>query len=221
MKSENTSSIVTLFHGSQNEIVSPSFGFGNDKRDFGKGFYLTADSELAKEWAVCRPGDRFGWVHKYYLQTSGLKIMDFGNESILSWLAELMTHRNAADSKRYQMLSKKFIDKYAIQTDGFDVVKGWRANASYFYIAKAFVLDEVDVDFLEELLSLGELGIQFCLKSEKAFQHLSEDMENMEKVDFLQYNDKYNQRDISARERMRVLIDSDRNKVTNVFSTLI
>ena len=35
-----------------------------------------------------------------------------------------------------------------------------------------------------------------------------------------EFNNKYNQRDISARKNMRNLVDSDRNKVTNVFSTL-
>lgn len=38
-----------------------------------------------------------------------------------------------------------------------------RANASYFYIAKEFVRDNIDVDILEELLSLGGLGIQYCI----------------------------------------------------------
>lgn len=43
--------------------------------------------------------------------------------------------------------------------DGYDVIKGWRANASYFCIAKEFVRDNIDLDILEELLSLGGLGI--------------------------------------------------------------
>ena len=66
------------------------------------------------------------------------------------------------------------IDKYGIPTEDYDVIKGYRADASYFYIAKAFVRDEVDVDILEELLSLGGLGIQYCIKSQKAFDNLIE-----------------------------------------------
>ena len=50
---------------------------------------------------------------------------------------------------------------YGIDTETYDVIKGWRANASYFYIAKEFVRDNIDVDILEELLSLGGLGIQY------------------------------------------------------------
>lgn len=150
----------------------------------------------------------------------GLRVLDFQNENILSWLAELMKHRDAADSKRYRMLAKKFIDKYGIPTEDYDVIKGYRADASYFYIAKAFVRDEVDVDILEELLSLGGLGIQYCIKSQKAFDNLIEIKEDIIPVQFSEYNEKYNERDIAAREKMKRLIDSDRNQVTKVFSTL-
>ena len=43
----------------------------------------------------------------------------------------------------------------------------------------------------------------------------------MELVEYAEFNDKYNKRDITARERMRDLVDSDSNKVTKVFSTLL
>ena len=212
---------ITLFHGSPNKVVNPAFGLGNDRHDYGRGFYLTEDIDLAKEWAVCRPNDTNGWVHKYELETDGLKILDFQQRDVLSWLAELMKHRDAADSKRYRMLAKKFIDKYGIDTTGYDIMKGWRANASYFYIAKEFVRDNVDIDILEDLLSLGGLGIQYCIKTEKAYAHLREDADGLLSVSYVEFNDKYNRRDDRARRNMRDLIDSDANKVTNVFSTLL
>lgn len=40
-------------------------------------------------------------------------------------------------------------------------------------------------------------------------------------VSYSEFNDKYNQRDVEARQNMRDLIDSDANTVTNVFSTLL
>ena len=212
---------IIFFHGSPDKIINPVFGRGEDKHDYGKGFYLTESIELASEWAVCRPNDLNGWVHKYELETEGLKILDFQGESVLTWLAELMKHRDAADSKRYRMLAQKFIARYGIDTEEYDVIKGWRANASYFYIAKAFVRDEIDLDILEELLSLGGLGIQYCIKSEKAYSQLHEIQEALISVEYDVFNQKYNERDVQGRERMRELIDSDANKVTKVFSTLI
>ncbi len=105
--------------------------------------------------------------------------------------------------------------------DNYDVIRGWRANASYFYIAKAFVRDEIDVCILEELFRLGDLGIQYCLKSEKAFQALTEDLQALETVDFTAFNEQYNLRDQTARHAMKELINSDKNSVVDVFSTLL
>ena len=211
---------LILYHGSPNKIIIPQYGFGDDKHDYGRGFYLTANIDLAKEWAVCRPDKSNGWVHKYELDTTDLKVLDFQEYDILSWLAELMKHRDAADSRRYKLLSQKFIAKYGIDSSEYDVIKGWRANASYFYIAKEFVRDNIDIEILEELLSLGGLGIQYCVKSKLAFSRLAEIDEGLLSVDYNDFNDKYNERDINARRRMRELVDSDANKVTNVFSTL-
>ena len=211
---------IILYHGSPNKVVVPRYGFGEIRHDYGKGFYLTENIELAKEWAVCRPDASNGWVHKYELDSADLKILDFRDYNILSWLAELMKHRDAADSRRYKVLSKKFIDKYGIDASNYDVIKGWRANASYFYIAKEFVRDNIDVEILEELLSLGGLGIQYCIKTELAYSKLVEVESELLQVDYNEFNEKYNERDVISRKKMRELVDSDANKVTNVFSTL-
>lgn len=211
---------LILYHGTPDKIVVPTFGLGDEKHDYGKGFYLTENPELAKEWAVCRPNDSNGWLHKYELNTDGLKILDFQEKDVLCWLAELMKHRDAADTKRYKMLAAKFIEKYGLDTSEYDVIRGWRANASYFYIAKEFVRDNIDVDILEELLSLGGLGIQYCIKSRLAYSKLREVEADISAVNYDEFNEKYNLRDVEARQKMRDLVNSDANKVIKVFSTL-
>lgn len=89
------------------------------------------------------------------------------------------------------------------------------------YIAKTFVRDELDLDILEELLSLGGLVIQYCIRSEKAYSQLHEIQEALISVEYDVFNQKYNDRDVQGRDKMRELIDSDANKVTKVFSTLM
>ena len=193
----------TLYHGSPNEIIVPQYGYGEERHDYGKGFYLTESIELAKEWAVCRPDRTNGWVHQYTLDATELKILDFQQYDVLVWLAELMKHRDADDSRRYKVLSEKFIAKYGVD------------------IAKEFVRDNIDMEILEELLLLGGLDIQYCIKSEKTYRCLSEMKDGLICVDYQEFNDKYNERDIRARNHMRRLVDSDANKVINVFSTLV
>lgn len=211
---------MILYHGTADRVIHPTYGLGDEKHDYGKGFYLTESIDLAKEWAVCRPSESNGWVHQFVIDTDGLHILDFEKYDVLTWLAELMKHRDAADSKRYCMLAQKFIAKYGLDTSAYDIIRGWRANASYFYIAKEFVRDNIDLDILPELLSLGGLGIQYCIKSELAFSRLKEIEEAVIAVDYAEFNERYNQRDITARQKMRELVDSDANKVTKVFSTL-
>lgn len=211
---------LILYHGTPDKVVVPTYGKGEDRHDYGRGFYLTESIDLAKEWAVCRPDKTNGYVHKYRLNTDVLKILDFQEMGVLPWLAELMKHREAADSRRYRVLAKRFIEKYGVDTEQYDVIKGWRANASYFYIAKEFVRDNIDLDILEELLSLGGLGIQYCIKSQLAYDQLHEEADGLQIVPYGEFNEKYNRRDISARKKMRELVDSDANKVTKVFSTL-
>ena len=212
---------ITLYHGTSEKIVTPTFGQGNDRHDYGRGFYLTEDIELAKEWAVCRPNEKNGWVHTYELTINGLNICNFQKENAIVWLAELIKHRDASDSKRYKMLANKFIEKYGKDTSCCDIIRGWRANASYFYIAKEFVRDNVDIDILENLLSLGGLGIQYCIKSKFAYEKLFEIKEKLYCVNYDEFNKRYNKRDIDARRKMKELINSDKNKVEKVFSTLV
>jgi hypothetical protein len=68
---------------------------------------------------------------------------------------------------------------------------------------------------------LGRLEIQYCLKSELAFSKLKEIREGLTSTEYEEFNKKYNERDSIARRKMKELIDSDANKVTNVFSTLL
>ena len=64
------------------------------------------------------------------------------------------------------------------------------------------------------------MGIQYCIKSELAYANLKEVENELISVEYEEFNQKYNFRDVTARERMKDLVDSDANKVTNVFSTL-
>ena len=77
------------------------------------------------------------------------------------------------------------------------------------------------LDILPDLLRLGDLGIQYCLKTEKAFQCLKEDRTALQEVEYRKINPQYTQRDKNAREAMYALINSEKNKIENVFSKVL
>lgn len=76
---------IVLYHGTNDENVVPTYGKGKEKHDYGNGFYLTENINLAKEWAVCIPNNQNGFVHKFEFETDGLKILDFQEKGVLPW----------------------------------------------------------------------------------------------------------------------------------------
>ena len=213
---------MTLYHGSQIENFTPTYGLGNDTHDYGRGFYTTADKELGREWAVGQQANADGWLHVYEVDMTPLKVFDFASVGVLSWLAELMKHRPADDTPSYLRDSGRFIARYGVDISDYDVIKGWRADASYFFIARMFARNQVDVSILGELLTLGDLGIQYFIQSERAFASLHEIPEKKERVPIADYRDKFNARDDQARRKMVELVyDLKRNPLEHVFSELI
>ena len=215
--------LIRLYHGSQNKQVKPQYGLGQDHHDFGKGFYLTEDPDLAREWSVYRPKSMNGWVHAFDLEMDGLRVLDFRGRGVFAWVAELMKHREADESVAYRRRAPHFIEKFGISdAEEYDVQIGWRANASYFYIVKSFVRDEVDADCLEELLKLGNFGIQYVIKSPKAYGQLKQLPELIELARFDPHHAAYETRDAVARNRMRELIaDQEFNRLSRLFSDVI
>lgn len=208
---------LILYHGSQIAEFTPQFGKGEDKHDYGRGFYLTPYADLAKEWAVCSLTDEGkGYLHTYLLRLDGLKVFNFDSLSSLNWLAELMKHRAADSGARYKRFAPKFIEKFGRDVSGYDVICGWRADSSYFSVAKRFVRDEIDYDLISDLFKLGDLERQFCIKSQIAFDSLFE-IGTPQEVD-CSYKRAYVTRDTNARKKMNELIDSERNTMTRGFT---
>lgn len=174
--------------------------------------YIFDNLDLAKEYSAANPNNTNAYVRKYELDLSNLKVLDFTEHSVLSWLAELMKHRDADGSKRYKVLSKEFISKYEIDTKSYDIIKGWIPNK---YLTKEFVRDNLDLDTLNKLLSSNILGIQYHLNSQKAFDNLIE--KELIPVDFKIFNQKYNVRDLNIRRS----INSNEYDYKNVFSRLL
>lgn len=213
---------MKLYHGSLVRDFTPTYGLGNDGHDYGRGFYLTADRELGCEWAVGQRAGADGWLHVYEADLSGLSVFDFSKAGILAWMAELMKHRAADDSPRYRRDAGRFIAKYGVDIAGYDVVTGWRANASFFFIARMFVQNQLDVSVLEDMLSLGDLGIQYFFRSQRAFAALHEIEQEKSVVPSAVYKDRFDRRDQEARERMVALAyDQKRNPLRRTFDDLL
>ena len=133
-----------------------------------------------------------------------------------------MKHRHADTSPSYLRSVEKFVAKYGVDVSGCDVIRGWRADASYFFIAQQFVRNQIDMSILDDLLRLGDLGKQYFFKSERAFAALKELDDEKEFVDVSVYRLRYDASDEQARRSMTELIyDPARNPLARTFADLM
>ena len=203
---------LVVYHGSSKIIEKPRFGVGNPYNDYGLGFYCTENIELAKEWACSAESD--GYANKYELDISNLSVLSLtnGDYSILNWLFVLLENRRFHISSEIAIEAKKYIfENYAVDYKNYDIVKGYRADDSYFSFATAFLNNTISLAQLEKAMVLGKLGEQIVAISEKAFGAFSYIDSTLAPKEI--YFPKKLARDIDAREKFRK--DKIRGSVLN------
>ena len=194
----------TLFHGSNKVIEKPQFGIGKVNNDYGLGFYCTDDYDLAGEWAVSV--DRDGYVNEYSLDVTQLRILDINSSDycILDWLVILLDNRKFDIQSDFGNEAIRYLrDSFGIDYGKYDVIRGYRADDSYFTFAQDFLNNMISLGTLEKALKLGCLGEQTVLKSKKAFKCI--DFIGYHKVKALEYYPVKESRDLNARKDYRKL----------------
>ena len=162
---------LILYHGSPGILEQPVFGKGKKYNDYGCGFYCTEHLELAKEWACSEGVD--GYANRYEIETDGLSILNLstGQYTILNWLAILLQNRRGRLSAPIEKRGREYLlQNFLPEYDTYDVIIGYRADDSYFSFARSFVGNGISLKQLAYSMKLGNLGEQFVLKSEKAFE---------------------------------------------------
>ncbi len=160
---------IKVYHGSTKVIEKPTFGLGNPNNDYGLGFYCTETIDLAKEWACSAESD--GYANQYTLDVSDLSILSLtgGDYHILNWLFVLLENRKFRIGGEIAKQAKSYIfENFAVDYKQYDIIKGYRADDSYFAFATAFLNNTISVSQLEKAMVLGKLGEQVVAMSEKA-----------------------------------------------------
>lgn len=197
-----------IYHGSSDIIEKPVFGKGRLRNDYGLGFYCTENLSLAKEWGSCK--NKNGYANIYEIDDDCLSILNLNSSeySILHWIYILLDNRTfdvntalARDAKDYLLQS------FPVPYKEYDVIIGYRADDSYFAFAQDFINGTIPLRQLGNAMKLGDLGIQYVLKSPKAFESLS--FKGYEVAGCDEWFLKKCNRDSSAR---RQYFDQERNK---------
>lgn len=199
--------IINIYHGSES-IVFPQYGKGKLYNDYGRGFYCTENLEMAKEWACSHGKD--GYVNCFELTIDDLSILDLndGQYNILNWLAILMDNRKFATKGTIAKAGLEYVlDNFLPRYHDYDIIKGYRADDSYFSFAGDFVSNSLSLKDLKIAMSLGTLGEQIVLMSQKAFDAIS--CTSPIPVSANDYYKKYRNRDTEARNKYKELSIKD------------
>lgn len=192
---------ITVYHGSPN-IVTPVFGGGKTYNDYGQGFYCTENLELAKEWACAQDSD--GYANQYILNTENLKVLDLNGPqyNILNWLAILLENRRFSIADGLPREARKYIlETFLPEYKSYDIIKGYRADDSYFSYARDFISNTLSLKDLKQAMMLGKLGEQIVLKSERAFESITKG--EIFPAERSEYYARYCERDRMARENYK------------------
>lgn len=195
---------MIVYHGSTSIINPPIFGKGKSTNDYGRGFYCTENPELAKEWACAKGSD--GFANIYQLDLSGLEVLDLnsGNYSVLTWLAILAKYRSYWENGSISREAKDYLkENFFVSPDQYDIVRGYRADDSYFTFAKSFVSNGISLEQLRKAMYLGALGEQIVLKSKKAFKQIT--YTGKLSAQSKKYTKKAKERDMEARRMYQEL----------------
>lgn len=165
--------MIKLFHGSKKIIDRPQFGYGKKHNDYGLGFYCTEDMNMAKEWAV--QADIDGVVNSYNIDMSHLNVLDLNSEEycILEWLVILLKNRRFDIQSDFGEEAISYLtENFSVDYEEYDIIKGYRADDSYFSFAQDFINNNISLSTLKSAMKLGKLGEQIVLKSKKAFESI-------------------------------------------------
>ena len=190
---------IEILHGTDHIIEVPDIDKGNEKNDYGKGFYCTCIPEMAKEWACKQNTD--GFSNRYELDLTDLRILDLtdGKHTVINWIAILLEHRTLSLDSEIAIDAKDYIiEHFSIDTSEYDIIIGYRADDSFFRYAESFVENGLSLRSLNKALHLGKLGEQTVLISKKAYNQIK--FIDAEPVDKTIYYPKFIDRDTKARE---------------------
>ena len=173
---------MQLYYGADRIVEKPEYNGGKAGNDYGPGFYLTPDKKMARLWA-CKNRDG-GYLITYDVDIEKLDVLDLRSatdENVLQWISLLVQHRFSKEEYESNRQSIEWLKGKYTFPDNADMIIGYRADDSYFAYSRDFVANDLSLEALAQAMRIGKLGLQYVLKSRKAFTCIR--MRKYEKVE--------------------------------------
>ena len=157
---------LIVYHGSDKIIDNPTHNGGRHFSDFGLGFYVTTNIEMAKSWASRRT-NKPAYVNKYMLNTEGLTSLTFDLD--LHWLLFIAFNRGLIINEEIKIILE---NKYSDIND-YDVIIGPTADDRMFDTLNLFFGNNITLEHCLKSLNSMDLDIQYNIKSNKGINAIS------------------------------------------------
>lgn len=144
---------MKVYHGSDVCVSAPSLERGRIDTDFGMGFYVAADFDMAERWA-CRKKKPV--ITEYDLELDGLEIYEFSLDK--EWLDFVIANRN--------------MENPDFDVEKYDVLIGATADDKLFATIEQYESGLISTGTAIEALNCMRVGTQICIKTLKALGHL-------------------------------------------------
>lgn len=145
---------IRVYHGSYCEVNRPSLEYGREDADFGVGFYVTRDAEMAEKWASRRKN---AVISEYFLKIEELNGLEF--ELNKSWLDFVVQNRSGST-------------RLKLDLSNVDYISGATADDKLFAIIEQYENNLVDADTAIEAMNAMKIGGQIALISEESLRFL-------------------------------------------------
>lgn len=145
---------IQVYHGSDCIVKNPALSYGREDADFGIGFYVTTDLEMAEKWAARR---RNSIINVYRMNPDHLNGLEF--ELNKGWLDFVVQNRSG--HKRVEM-----------NLTDIDYIKGATADDRLFAVVEQYEGDLLDADTAIKAMNAMKIGEQLALISEAGIREL-------------------------------------------------
>lgn len=156
---------MILYHGSNTDITEIDLMMSKVGKDFGCGFYLSADKVQAFELAE-RKTEQLG------TGMPTLNTYEFDEHCLNSFdLSMLQFQKYSKEWAEFVLMNRR--NRTRIPSHSYDIVIGPIANDVVGYQIRRFTSGLIDIEkFLEELKYMKGLTMQYFFGTEKALRYL-------------------------------------------------
>lgn len=142
-----------LYHGSNAIVKKPDLSLSREDIDFGIGFYLTTDINMAKKWASSKAKSI---VNTYSICTDNLNIYTFSLDK--EWLEYIRACREYGDE----------IQEIKNRYNEYDILIGPTADDKLFDTVQQYLDGELSSETAVKYLNVAGYANQIVLKTQKA-----------------------------------------------------